>query len=56
MNTALVVGGNGITGRHLTQRLETTGRWAVIVTSHSALQFETSASLKLVTSLSQPSG
>lgn len=42
-NTALVTGGNGITGRNLVQHLEATGQWEVIVTSHSPLSYNTSA-------------
>jgi nucleoside-diphosphate-sugar epimerase len=42
-STALVVGGNGITGRNLTQYLQSSGKWNVIVTSFSPLNFETTA-------------
>ena len=41
--TALVVGGNGIIGRNLTQYLELTGNWNIIVTSQSSVAFKTSA-------------
>src|SRR4051812_33264697 len=42
-NTALVVGGNGIIGRNMVSYLESTGKWDIIVTSHSPLGYETGA-------------
>jgi nucleoside-diphosphate-sugar epimerase len=42
-HTALVVGGNGIIGRNMVTYLESTGNWNVIVTSQSALGYETTA-------------
>ncbi|MAX79844.1 MAG: NAD-dependent dehydratase [Crocinitomicaceae bacterium] len=42
-HTALVVGGNGIIGRNLTQHLTSLPDWDVIVTSRSALNYDTTA-------------
>ncbi|TGD79352.1 SDR family oxidoreductase [Hymenobacter wooponensis] len=42
-NTILVVGGNGIIGRNAVSYLHSTGQWNVIVTSASALDYETPA-------------
>jgi nucleoside-diphosphate-sugar epimerase len=42
-NTALIVGGNGIIGRNMLSYLESTGRWDLIVSSHSPLGYESSA-------------
>jgi len=41
--SALVVGGNGIVGKNLTQYLCETNEWEVFVTSRSGLHYETSA-------------
>jgi nucleoside-diphosphate-sugar epimerase len=42
-NTILVVGGNGIIGRNAVQYLLATGHWQVLVTSASALDYQTEA-------------
>jgi len=42
-NTVLVVGGNGIIGRNAVSYLQSTGDWNVLVTSASALDYETPA-------------
>lgn len=41
--TALVVGGNGIIGRNLTEYLQRSGKWNVIVTSQSPVAYHTTA-------------
>jgi len=41
--TALVVGGNGIIGRNLTNYLASTSNWNVLVTSQSSLAYSTKA-------------
>ncbi|MCW3464536.1 hypothetical protein OL444_13885 [Chitinophaga sp. PC15] len=41
--TALVVGGNGITGRTLAQHLLASGNWQVIITSQSELGYTSAA-------------
>lgn len=38
--TALIVGGNGIIGRNMATYLESTEKWKVIITSHSALSYD----------------
>ena len=42
-NTVLVVGGNGIIGRNAVSYLHSTGNWNVLVTSASALDYDTPA-------------
>jgi nucleoside-diphosphate-sugar epimerase len=42
-NTVLVVGGNGIIGRNAVDYLHSTGTWNVLVTSASALDYDTPA-------------
>jgi nucleoside-diphosphate-sugar epimerase len=42
-NTVLVVGGNGIIGRNAVDYLLATGNWNVLVTSASALDYDTTA-------------
>lgn len=42
-NTALIIGANGIIGRHLTEYLSTSGQWNVIASARSRLNYETTA-------------
>jgi nucleoside-diphosphate-sugar epimerase len=43
INTALVIGANGIIGRNLTEHLTTSGRWNVLASARSKLNYETTA-------------
>ncbi|MBB5634385.1 nucleoside-diphosphate-sugar epimerase [Pedobacter cryoconitis] len=42
-NTALVIGANGIIGRHLTGHLMNSGKWNVLASARSGLNYETTA-------------
>ncbi|ALL06067.1 hypothetical protein AQ505_11530 [Pedobacter sp. PACM 27299] len=42
-NTALVIGANGIVGRHLTEYLNSSGKWNVLASARSKLNYETTA-------------
>jgi nucleoside-diphosphate-sugar epimerase len=42
-NTALIIGANGIIGRHLTESLSNSSNWNVIASARSKLNYETTA-------------